>query len=89
MYGALGLWCVIVSRQHVLAASMVEQISADIVGFEHTHQMWAFLHERYEPTGQSTYIAALRQEQLLRQDDSTVDDFYAHMSAVWRHYYKT
>ena len=45
--------------------------------------MWAFLQERYEPTGQSTYIAALRQEQLLRQGDSTVDDFYAQMSAVW------
>ena len=74
----------IVSRQHVLAASMVEQISADIVGFEHAHQIWAFLRECYEPTSKSTYIAALRQEQLLRQGDSTVDDFYAQMSAVWR-----
>src|SRR6185437_5339950 len=63
---------------------MEEQISADIVGFEHAHQMWAFLRGRYEPTGQSTYIAALRQEQLLRQGDSIVDDFYAQMSAVWR-----
>ena len=35
----------------VLAASMEEQISADIVGFEHAHQMWVFLRERYEPTG--------------------------------------
>ena len=26
----------------VLAASMEEQISADIVGFEHAHQMWVF-----------------------------------------------
>ena len=34
----------------VLAASMEEQISVDIVGFEHAHQMWAFLHERYDPT---------------------------------------
>ena len=46
----------------VLAASMEEQISADIVGFEHAHQMWVFLCECYEPTGQSTYIAALHQE---------------------------
>ena len=46
----------------VLAASMEEQFSAYIVGFEHTHQMLAFLLECYEPTGQSTYIAALRQE---------------------------
>ena len=46
--------------------------------------MWAFLCERYEPTSQSTYIATLCQEQLLRQGDSTVDDFYAQMYAVWR-----
>jgi len=68
----------------VLAASMEEHLSADIVGFDHAHQMWAFLRERYEPTGQCTYIAALRQEQLLCQGDSTVDDFYTQMSAVWR-----
>ena len=44
--------------------------------------MWAFLRERYEPTSQSTYIAALHQEQLLRRGDSTVDDFYAQLSAL-------
>ena len=66
----------------VLATSMEEQISADIVGFEHAHQMWVFLRDCYEPTGQSTYIAALRQEQLVHQGDSTVDDFYAQMFAV-------
>ena len=44
----------------VLAASMEEHLYADIVGFDHAHQMWAFLRERYEPTGHSTYIAALR-----------------------------
>ena len=27
----------------VFAASMEEQFSADIVGFEYAHQMWAFL----------------------------------------------
>ena len=67
-----------------LAANMEEQLSADIVGFEHAHQMWAFLRKRYEPTGQSIYIVALHKEQLLRRGDSTVDDFYAQMSAVWR-----
>lgn len=51
----------------VVAASMEESFSADIVDFDHAHQMWAFLRQRHEPTGQSTYIAALRQEQLLRQ----------------------
>jgi len=68
----------------VLAASMDERFSADIVGFDHAYQMWAFLREHYELTGQSTYIAALCQEQVLRQGNSTVEDFYAQMSAVWR-----
>jgi hypothetical protein len=67
----------------VLAASM-ESLSAEIVAFDFAHQMWAFLRQRYEPTGQSMYIAALRQEQLLRQGDSTVEEFFAQMSAVWR-----
>ena len=66
-----------------LAASTEEHLSADIVGFDHAYQMWVFLREHYEPTDQSTYIAALRQEQLLHQGDSTVEDFYAQISAVW------
>jgi hypothetical protein len=37
--------------------------------------MWFFLRQKYESTGQSTYLAAIRQEQLLRQGDTTVDDF--------------
>jgi len=43
----------------VLAASMEEHLSVDIVGFEHAHQMWAFLRQHSESTSQSTYIAAL------------------------------
>jgi hypothetical protein len=27
--------------------------------------MWIFLHSRYEPTGQSTFLATIYQEQLL------------------------
>ena len=41
---------------------MDERFSADIVGFDYAYQMWAFLREHYELTGQSTYIAALCQE---------------------------
>ena len=66
----------------VLVASMEECLSADIVSFDHAYQMWVFLCEHYELTGQSTYIIALCQEQLLRQGDSIVEDFYAQMSAV-------
>jgi hypothetical protein len=37
--------------------------------------MWYFFRQKYESTGQSTYLAAIRQEQLLRQGDTTVEDF--------------
>jgi hypothetical protein len=50
----------------VLTASMDDHFAADIMDFERTHQMWAFLHQKYESTGQSTFLAAIRQEQLLR-----------------------
>jgi hypothetical protein len=46
--------------------------------------MWAALRQCYEPSGQSTYIAALRQEQLLQQGDSSVEDFFRQLSAIWR-----
>ena len=46
----------------ILAASMEERISTNIVIFDRTYQVWAFLLEHCEPTGQSTYTAALRQK---------------------------
>jgi hypothetical protein len=67
----------------VLTASMEDHFVADIMDFERTHQMWSFLHQKYESTGQSTYLAAIRQEQLLRQGDSTVEDFLDQLSVVW------
>jgi hypothetical protein len=51
--------------------------------FERTHQMWSFIRQKYESTGQSTYLVAIRQEQLLRQGDSTVEDFFNQLSVVW------
>jgi hypothetical protein len=68
----------------VLIASMEDCFAADIVEFERTHQMWSFLRQKYESTGQSTYLAAIRQEKLLRQGDTTVDDFFDQLSVVWR-----
>jgi hypothetical protein len=38
--------------------------------------MWSFLHQEYESTRQSTYLAAIHQKQLLRQGDTIVDDFF-------------
>jgi hypothetical protein len=46
--------------------------------------MWSFLHQKYECTDQSTYLAAIRQEQLLHQDDTTVEDLFDQLSVVWR-----
>jgi hypothetical protein len=54
--------------------------------FERTHQMWYFLHQKYESIGQSIYIAAIRQEQLLHQGDTTVEDFFDQLSVVWRQF---
>ena len=68
----------------ILVASMEDRFSADIVEFDFAHQMWAFLRQRYEPSGQSTFLAAIREEQLVRQGDRTVDDFYGQISAIWR-----
>jgi hypothetical protein len=70
----------------VLTASMKDRFAADIMDFERTHQMWTFLRQKYESTGQSTYLATIRQEQLLRQGDSTVEDFFDQLSVVWRQF---
>jgi hypothetical protein len=63
---------------------MEDRFAADIVDFERTHQIWSFLRQKYESIGQSTYLAAIRQEQLLRQGDTTVEDFFDQLSVVWR-----
>jgi hypothetical protein len=67
----------------VLTASMDDRFAADIVDFKWTHQMWSFLRQKYESTGQSTYLAAIHQEQLLHQGDTTVEDFFDQFSVVW------
>jgi hypothetical protein len=61
---------------------MEDHFAADIMDFERTHQMRSFLCQKYESTGQSTYLAAIRQEQLLHQGDSTVEDFFDQLSVV-------
>jgi hypothetical protein len=68
----------------VLIASMEDRFAADIVDFEWTHQMWSFLRHKYKSTRQPTYLAAIRQEQLLRQGDTTVEDLFDQLSVVWR-----
>jgi hypothetical protein len=68
----------------VLTASIEDRFAADIVEFEWTHQMWSFLRQKYESTGYYTYLASIRQDQLLRWGDTIVDDFFDQFSIVWR-----
>ena len=68
----------------VVVASMDEHLARDGIWLDHASQMWAFLRQRYESSGQSTYIAALHQEQFLQQGDSSFDGFFRQLSTVWR-----
>ncbi|WVZ89019.1 hypothetical protein U9M48_035481 [Paspalum notatum var. saurae] len=52
----------------ILIASMEDEFAAEIADFERSHQMWSFLRDCYEPTGHSSYFAAIRHEQLIRHD---------------------
>jgi hypothetical protein len=62
---------------------MEDRFAVNIVDFERTHQMWSFLHQKYECTRQTTYLATIRQEKLLHQGDTTVEDFFYQLSVVW------
>jgi hypothetical protein len=44
----------------VLVASMEKHLAGEVIRLDHVAQMWAFLRQHYEPTGQSTNIVALR-----------------------------
>jgi hypothetical protein len=46
----------------VLVASMEDCCAVDIVGFDRAHQMWTFLGDLYESSGQSTYFAVIHYE---------------------------
>jgi hypothetical protein len=38
---------------------MEDRFTVDIIDFEWTHQMWSFLNQKYESTGQSTYLTSI------------------------------
>jgi hypothetical protein len=46
--------------------------------------LWSFLCQKYESTGQPTYLTVIRQEQLLHQGDTIVEDVFDQLSVVWR-----
>jgi hypothetical protein len=51
LYSAYKTWLDEDARaSSVLMASMEDHFSTDIVKLERSHQMWIFLHNRYEPT---------------------------------------
>jgi hypothetical protein len=64
---------------------MEDHFSFDIAKFERVHQMWSFLRDLYEPIGHCTFLAAIHQEQLLRQGDATIDAFFDQFSAILSH----
>lgn len=66
----------------VLVASTDERLDANVVQLDHASQIWTFLRQRYEPFGQSTYIAGLHQEQLLQQGDSSIEELFQELSRV-------
>lgn len=68
---------------YVLAPSVEDQIAAEIVHFNVSHQLWTSLHDRYERTSHSTYLVAICQAQLLCQSDYKVDESYSQMFLVW------
>ena len=45
---------------------------------------WAFLRQRYQPSGDALYLSVVRQEHALQQGDSTIDEFYTQSAAIWR-----
>jgi hypothetical protein len=63
----------------ILATSVEDQFAAQIVHLDRSHQMWS-----YERPSHSTYLAAVRQDQLLRQGDYSgflQSDVYSSASA--------
>ena len=54
------------------------------MGLGNVAAMWAYLCQRYQPSGGALYLFVVRQEHALQQGDSSVDEFYTQSSAIWR-----
>ncbi|KAM3255191.1 hypothetical protein ACQJBY_048528 [Aegilops geniculata] len=68
----------------VLIASVLPQFASEFLGLPTVFEMWTRLRQRYQPSGDALYLSVVRQEHALQQGDSTVDDFYAQSTAIWR-----
>jgi hypothetical protein len=68
----------------VLTSSVLPQFAYEFMGLGTISEMWIRLRQRYQPSGDALYLSMVRQEHALQQGDSTVDEFYAQSSAIWR-----
>jgi hypothetical protein len=68
----------------VLTSSVLPQYAAEFMGLPTVAAQWAFLRQRYQPSGDALYLSVVRQEHALQQGDSTIDEFYTQSAAIWR-----
>jgi hypothetical protein len=68
----------------ILTSSVLPQFASEFMGLGTISEMWIHLRQRYQPSGDALYLSVVRQEHALQQGDSTVDEFYAQSSAIWR-----
>ncbi|KAK1609081.1 hypothetical protein QYE76_032754 [Lolium multiflorum] len=68
----------------VLTSSVLPQYAAEFMGLPTAAAQWAFLRQRYQPSGDALYLSVVRQEHALQQGDSTIDEFYTQSAAIWR-----
>jgi hypothetical protein len=40
------------------------------------YEMWDYLRQRYQPSGDSLYLSMVRQGHALQQADSSIEEFY-------------
>ncbi|KAK1678544.1 hypothetical protein QYE76_039392 [Lolium multiflorum] len=59
-------------------------VAAEFMGLPTAAAKWAFLRQRYQPSGDALYLSVVRQEHALQQGDSTIDEFYTQSAAIWR-----
>nr|XP_051225350.1 uncharacterized protein LOC127343270 [Lolium perenne] len=68
----------------VLTSSVLPQYAAEFMSLPTAAAQWAFLRQRYQPSGDALYLSVVRQEHDLQQGDSTIDEFYTQSAAIWR-----
>jgi hypothetical protein len=67
----------------VLIASIEDQFFTEIVEFERAHQIWTFLRIRYEPTGQSTFLATIIRSNFLARVMLSLMLLLDQLYAIW------